>query len=446
MVKEFTDKEIAILWFGLEGRSTLAFLRRHGVNESKITLLDKKSWEELPEGIKSIIWETYLSDIDNYDLIFKTPWITKYMIEQETNRTDIDRSRFTSQTQYFFDHYRWTVIWVTGTKGKSTTVSLLNEMLLLAGREVALVWNVGQPVLDVIDFASPPAIVIYELSSFMIDALNQFHLDIGVFTSLFATHTKEHGGYEAYIWAKFRLLAHAKHLLIWSQLKEIVSNHPMFVEATVNKPIVWYGKEGTYRFEKGSFYKENLELFGDDGMKLLGVHNRYNACALFGVCDFLGIDYAYVQQALHRFAGLEHRIEFVGNYGDIDRYNDAIATTPQATVAAVETFWSRLWTIFLWWSEGEYEFDELVQLLESTGVENIILFPDTWKRIKNLINPQKHTIYETTSLEEAVAYAFQHTPKWKVALLSCGSPSFSLWSGFKEKWMRFKDAIHTFVA
>ncbi len=440
MVKEFTGKQIAILGFGLEGKSTLDFLRGHGVEDAYITLLDKKSIDDA-SWLRTVAWPNYLSSLDSFDLIFKTPGITKHMIEEETGRTDIDRSRFTSQTEYFFANYKGTVIWVTWTKWKSTTVSLLQEMLLLAGKKSVLVGNVGKPVLEEIDFNNPPEIVVYELSSFMIDALNDFHVDIAIFTSLYPTHTKEHGGYEPYIQAKFRLLAHADHLLIGSQLVEAAGNNKWFFEATNGKEIIRYGQEGTYTFSDWYFRKYSDKIFSDELMKILGVHNRYNACALLGVCDILQLPYTHAEEALNTFTGLEHRIEYVGTYKDILWFNDAIATTPQATVAAIETFGTQLDTIFLGGIEWEYQFEELVKTLEKYEVSNIVLFPDTWVRIKALLNSEKHTIFETRSMEEGVDFAYKNTFPGKVALLSCGSPSFSLWSGYKEKWGKFKEAI-----
>ncbi len=440
MVKEFTGKQIAILGFGLEGKSTLEFLRAHGVEDADVTLLDKKSIDDT-SWLKTITWPNYLSSLDSFDLIFKTPGITKHMIEEETSRTDIDRSRFTSQTQYFFDTYKGTVIWVTWTKGKSTTVSLLQEMLQHAGKKSILVGNVGKPVLEAIDFTNPPEIVVYELSSFMIDALDTFHVDIAIFTSLYPTHTKEHGGYDAYIQAKFRLLAHADHLLVWSQLVKVAGSDRWFFDATNWKEIVWYGEEGTYTFSDGYFRKYGDKIFSDETMKILWVHNRYNACALLGVCDILQLSYTYAEEALNTFTGLEHRIEYVGTYKDILWFNDAIATTPQATIAAVETFGRQLGTIFLGGSEWEYQFEELAKILEKYEVSNIILFPDTGVRIKKLIDTKKHTIFETCSMEEAVTFAYSHTAPGEVALLSCGSPSFSLWSWFKEKGTQFKNAV-----
>lgn len=445
MVKEFIDKKIALLWYGLEWASTLAFLRRQGVSDNQITVLDKKSLTDVPPGIMSVSGEHYLDWLEAYDIVFKTPGITKYMIEQARwDAVQLDRSRFTSQTQYFFDHYEGTVIGVTGTKGKSTTVSLILEMLRHAGKDVVLVGNVGTPVLDALDFNAPPEIVVYELSSFMLDALHTFTIDIWVFTSLYSTHTYEHGGYEPYVQAKFRLLTHATHCLIGSQLQEVTHDLPSFTSAIAGKQILWYGQTWTYTFADGFFWKEWHQLFSDQDMRLLGIHNRYNACCLLGVCDLLHLPYTFAQQALESFSWLEHRIEFVGTYGDIDRYNDAIATTPQATLAAIETFGDRLGTIFLWWSEGEYDFTQVAQALQTYQVRNVILFPDTWSRIRPLLNDTTISVLETRSMEEAVQFAYAHTLPGYVVLLSCGSPSFSLRSGYKEKWTQFKQSIVKF--
>lgn len=441
MVKEFTGKQIAILGFGMEGQSTLQFLRVHGVGDEQITILDKKMIEWVPATVRTVFGSDYLNELNQYDLIFKAPGLTKHMIETEIWPTDIDRSRFTSQTQYFFDNYKGTIIGVTGTKGKSTTASLIQEMLVHAWKNSLLVGNVGKPVLDEVDFTNPPEIIVYELSSYMIDALQDFEVDIAIFTSLASTHTVEHGGYDAYIRAKFRLLEHAKHLLIGAQVKEAAGDHPAFISATAGKEIKRYGQEGIYTFEDGSFKKNSEKLFADEWMQLLGMHNRYNACALIGICDILWLPYNSLIEALHSFGWLEHRIEFVGTYKGIHWYNDAIATTPQATIAAIDTFGEKLGTIFLGGIEGEYKFGVLVEKLRTYNVKNIVLFPDTWARIKSLLKEWEFTLFETRSMEEAVRFAAENTSADKVALLSCGSPSFSLWSGYKEKWVQFKKFV-----
>jgi len=131
-------------------------------------------------------------------------------------------------------------------------------------------------------------------------------------------------------------------------------------------------------FVDGYFQKNNTQnLCNDEGMQLLGVHNRYNLCAAVGVCDYLKISVSTFEETLRSFKGLEHRLEFVGVYGGVKRYNDAIATSPLATQAAMEAFGEELDTIFLGGIEGTYDFTDVVALIERYHVRNVVLFPDT---------------------------------------------------------------------
>lgn len=112
------------------------------------------------------------------------------------------------------------MIGVTGTKGKSTTSSFIYEMLKNADKNVVLAGNVGKPVLDQIDFAMPPEIVVYELSSFMVESLDDFVCDVGILTTLIPVHIKEHGDYERYVAAKIKLLQHSRHAFVGTQARE----------------------------------------------------------------------------------------------------------------------------------------------------------------------------------------------------------------------------------
>jgi UDP-N-acetylmuramoylalanine--D-glutamate ligase len=148
---------------------------------------------------------------------------------------------------------------------------------------------------------------------------------------------------------------------------------------------------------------------------------------------------------LQQFDGLEHRIELVGTYGWIIRYNDAIATTPQATMAAIESFGEQVDTLFYGGIEGEYDHSWVAELIVKYDIQNLVLFPDTWSTLKELLttNYTLHTtnVLHTRSMEQAVDRAAKHTKKWALALLSCGSPSFSCWTSFKEKGSLFKEFV-----
>lgn len=436
----------AIVGFGLEGQSTYRFLLNQWVSPEDICIVDDKPIEA-PPWSSVFVWSGSYTHLAEAKQIFLTPGITLHMLAEKLNDTSLFatiRPRLTSQTHYFFEQYKGVIIWVTGTKGKSTIATLTYQTLKNAWKHVQLVGNVGTPVLDEVDRTHPPAIVVYEMSSFMIEKLYTDNssvriLDIAIFNTLYPAHTREHGGYEQYAHAKVQLLSNAQTALIWYQAYEVIQTSFPSLKLPTNTFI--YGKTWKRTRHDGWFEDNGNKLFTDEGMLLLGEHNRYNACAVVGVCQILGIDLAVLHDTLQSFGGLEHRIEYVGAYAGIHRYNDAIATTPQATMAAIDSFGNQLDTIFLWGIEGEYEFHGVVDLLEKYHVPHIILFPDTGARIKSLLDLDKHHIFETRSMQDAVTRAAHVTTKNKVALLSCGSPSFSLWSSYKEKGTLFKEAV-----
>ena len=113
--------------------------------------------------------------------------------------------------------------------------------------------------------------------------------------------------------------------------------------------------------------------------------------------------------------------------------NDAIATTPQATLAALRAYAEEVDTLFLGGKDGNYDFTELVQYIKKSSVRTIVFFPDTGVELQALLQDKEYTTLFTSSMQEAVAFAYQHTQAGKVCLLSCAGPSYSVWKNFEEK-------------
>lgn len=181
---------------------------------------------------------------------------------------------------------------------------------------------------------------------------------------------------------------------------------------------------------------------------LIWTHNRENICAVLGICDLLTIDPTHLRAVLKTFWWLEHRLELVGTYKNIIRYNDAIATTPQATCAALDSLWNNIDTLLYGWVLGEYDHQLVAQKIEAYDIRNLVLFPDTGELLYSLLSEKtKSTIHviHTRSMHDAVQRAAAKTMEWKIALLSCGSPSFSVRSGFVEKGNLFKEEIKKLV-
>ncbi len=439
---------IAILWYWLEWKSTYGFLTtKLWIAPDLITILDEKTDIELPDEVSSVLWPDCYDSLTQYDQIRRSPGITNHILRSKLSNPDDFAAIFAaiaSQTQYFFDHYTGFKIGITGTKGKSQTSTVCYLTLQQAGLDVKIVGNIGKPVFDIIDFDDQPDYVVYEMSSFMLESLGDFALDIGVFNTLYSTHTSEHDGFDYYVQAKMRLVDASGAILLWHQTVQALAE--LDIQTPADQTVI-YGADGYYRFvdwdPSGVFWVWDEAVLDDSGMLIQWYHNRTNFCSVLGICDMLDVDLAHLQTVLQTFGWLEHRMQNLGIYHDILWINDAIATTPQATAAALDTYTDQVDTLLYGGIEWEYDHTIIVDRIIQYGINNLVLFPDSGHHIKTWLQKSWYSanILETCEMSEAVAFAKKHTASDAICLLSCGSPSFSCWSGYKEKGELFKSSI-----
>jgi len=397
------NKKIAILWFWKEGNSSLEFLLKIWINPEQITILDKITHPLIPSlkskgrEVKIISWENYLDNLDDFDLIFKSPWISPY-----NPKISPYKKKLISNAEIFFNNYQWRVIWITWTKGKSTISTLTYKILESYWYNVKLVWNIWKPVLDEIDILlwEDYDYIIYELSSYMLEKFSP-ELFIWVLNNIFPDHLDWHDNFENYKKAKENILKNALNQIDWRILN------------------------------KKTKFKTKLEW----------EHNKKNIAVVEEICKIIWIkDFSRFENTLKEFNWLAHRLENIWTFSWITFIDDAISTTPESTIEAIKTYNIKIWTIFLWWTNRWYKFDELVEYLEKYNIKNIVLFPDSWDKIKLLLN-NNFNILETSSMEKAISFAYKNTNIWKICLLSTASPSYSLWKNFEEKWNIFKEEI-----
>lgn len=424
-LEDLKNKKIAILGFWKEGKSTLSFLQKIGCKD--ITVLDK-----------AITWENYLDNIESYDIIFKSPWISPY-----TNNLIKYKSKIWSQTKLFFELYKWKIISVTQTKWKSTTATLVYELLKNAWYKVKLVWNIWNPVLDEIDLVNSNNLdfVVYELSSYMLEDLDNHHSFISIFWNLFPDHLDWHNWFENYKNAKLNITKNSDNLLIWENLSKELWLSKLCKERDISKCYKTFWLETSYYSHINTDFFIDFNKLDVDIVPLIPwKHNLSNICAILWVTDILKIDLNIFQKTINTFAWLPHRLENLWTYNWITFIDDAISTTPESTIEWIRSFNQKIWTILLWWSDRGYDFEALVQELDNYKIYNVVLFPDSWERIKKILN-KKFNIFETKSMQEAVDFAFKNTKQWEICLLSTASPSYSLWKNFEAKWDDFKKNI-----
>lgn len=400
-------KKILILGHGKEGQATEKFLKEY-LPDAIIGIADQK------------ININYLDEQKNYDLIIRSPGISKKLITRS----------YTTATNIFFANINNVIIGVTGTKGKSTTASLIYSILKTTGKKVHLVGNIGLPMLEeMLKPIGKEDIFVIELSSYQLDDI-KYSPHVAVVLDLFPEHMNYHGNIENYYQAK-------KNIIKYLTAKDYFVYNPRF-------PNLCNWAKDTKA--KAIPYEPNL-LLQDKDIPLLGEHNRENIKAALTVAHIFNINNEIIIKAIKNFKPLPHRLELVGNFKGISFYDDAISTTPESTIYAIESL-KNIGTIFLGGEDRGYDFSQLVKSLKDHQIANLVLFPESGEKILSLLNKENNyfpKIFSAKNMEEAVKFAYGNTKTGSICILSCASPSYSLWKNFEEKGNEFQKCVKKYV-
>lgn len=396
---QLKNKKILLLGYGIEGKSTEAFLKKH-IPNANIGIADQTQGAD------------YLEKQKYFDLAIRSPGIHKSKV----------KIPYTTATNIFFELVRGKTIGITGTKGKSTTTKLIYELLKAAGLPVTIAGNIGKPMLESFDpINNREQIFVLELSSFQLDDI-EFSPDISAVINLYSDHFDYHGSIEAYHNAKHCITAKAGE------------NSSFFYHGGFAKLQNWAqnfpGKYYDFAHEDISKYSLSASLEGQ--------HYANDVRVAVAIAKHFGVDDSTIQTVLKNFKGLPHRLEYIGTYKNIRFYDDAISTTPESTIFAIQTI-ENIDTLLLGGTDRNYSFDELAQQIKNYSIRNIVLFPDSGHRIRLLISSLEDiTITETSSMQEAVQFAFEHSSSSSACLLSTASPSYSIWKNFVDKGNQFQ--------
>ncbi|HZZ98864.1 MAG TPA: Mur ligase family protein, partial [Candidatus Saccharimonadia bacterium] len=241
-----------------------------------------------------------------------------------------------------------------------------------------------------------------------------------------AEHLDYHGSLQSYITAKSRIAGHmaTDGVLVFNRNNSFVAELASRVKCRVAP------------------FMDTLP-FSMEGIALRGRHNELNIAAALTVAELFHVSGDVAHEAVKNFTPLPHRLEYIGEFRGIKFYDDAIATAPEPTMFAIETL-GNVDTIFLGGTDRGLDFTQLAKAICMAGIRNAVLFPDTGARIKDALNQhcdRKLNLMETSSMDEAVKFAYVQTREGKSCLLSTASPSYSLWKNFEEKGSEFKKSV-----
>jgi len=433
---DFKDKKILILGFAREGRETLKFLRKNfkkqiiGIADANKNL-DKESKDLLAKD-KNIILHLgseYLSKIKDYDIVIKSPGIPPEVLKDIGKKIIV-----TSQTEIFFANCKGTIIGVTATKGKSTTASLIQKIIKDAGFKTYLLGNIGTPALSLISKIKKGDYCVYELSSHQLRK-TKLSPHIAVLLNISPEHLDYHKTYKDYIDSKAQVTLNQTNndWLVFNSENIIVKNIALKTKA---KLIDIFGikLENIIDLKKSPFKAD----FYNDNMK-----------AAVAVARILKINDSQIAKSIQSFKPLEHRMEYVGKYKEIEFINDSLATNPYSTNAAINALGDKLGTILLGGYDRGLDYKPLADQLVLSNLKTMIFFPGTVsdrilqecqkiykKKRKNL-----PAIFHASNMKQAVDLCFKNTEIEKTCLLSCASPSFGLFKDYKDRGDQFKKFV-----
>jgi len=332
------------------------------------------------------------------------------------------------------------MIGVTGTKGKGTTSTLIARILEAGGLRVWLGGNIGQAPLDFLHDVSPTDVVVLELSSFQLMDADQSP-GVGVVLMIVPEHLDYHRDMHEYVEAKGNLVRYqgAQDIVIYNAQNEYA------------RQLAGYspGSHIPYGDRTGAYLDEGRVMFRDrvicrvDEVRLIGAHNLENVCA--AVAATVGrVEDAAIARAIREFSGLEHRLEYAGEYRGVKFYNDSFSTAPATAIAAIRAF-SEPKILILGGSDKKSRYDELAEVIAHGDVRRAILIGDTAPQILQALEAVGFGDVETghTKMADIVGAAVRAARPGDIVLLSPACASFGLFENYKDRGSQFKAVVRS---
>lgn len=394
---KFDNKRILIWGYGREGKSTEQFLK------------------DCCKPLSVDIFEGKIEEIDEdrYDYIIKSPGIPM----------EEDREKYTSQTDIFLEAFRDRVIGITGTKGKSTTSSMMAHVLRdCLSDKIILLGNIGEPCLNYYAEMDDETTVVFEMSCHQ---LAHAHVSphIAVMLNLYEEHLDYYGTLDKYFAAKCNITKFQKsgdHFYVGDQVPAINTGSGAEVHVV--------NRADTPEYE----------------LKVLGEHNCYNAHVVLRIAtEIFGLSDDKVRNSLKTFDGLAHRLQFIGNFDGVDYYDDSISTIPGATISALESV-KNAYSVIVGGMDRGIDYSTLIDYVCNNPQYCYIFAYESGRRIFESVKAGKDTTqscHYVDDLEAAVKLAKELTPKTKACILSPAAASYGYFKNFEHRGEVFAELV-----
>ena len=438
----FSNKKIFIFGMARSGYEAAKLLSSHN---NEILVVDAKEQDsnnvkELEQlGVKVIITENQTDLLDEtFDYVIKNPGI-KYdnpvvLKAKELNIKVINEV----EMAYSFLPKNINIIGVTGSNGKTTTVTLIYEILKQANKNVHLCGNIGTPLSNMVNEIKENDILVIEISDHQLCDMYEFKTNISVLANISETHIDFHDSYDRYKMMKKRIFNNHTE----DDLSILNYNNEESLELTndiISKKL-YFGKD-IYIKENNIYYNNELIISLDD-IKLKGIHNYENIMAAILVIKEFNASNEDIYNVLNSFKGVEHRIEYVDTINGRTFYNDSKSTNNKALITALNSFNNPVVLIMGGLDRGQ-SFDELNDYMKN--VKHIICYGETKEKIKEYSNKYNYNCKIVDNLIEATHKAYELSKEGDTILLSPACASWDQYKCFEDRGNEFKNEIKNLI-
>ena len=395
-------------------------------------------------GVKIVVTKNQIDLIDSsLDLVIKNPAImsTSPLIKrcEELNL----RVENEIEVAYHFLPDNIKIIGVTGSNGKTTTTTIIYNMLKCLGKSVVMGGNIGTPLTDLLPNIKSGDILLLEISDHQLCDIHDFKTDISVLTNICPTHLDYHGTYEHYKMTKKKIFN--KHTYSDLAIINYDNSDAIDVSGDILSKKVYFSSNGNtsckaYLLDDGIYLNNELVLQKKD-IKLQGVHNYENIMAALLVVENFGLDIDKIKMFLKTFGGVEHRLEFVRNYNGVDFYNDSKSTNPTATITALKTFDKPIHLILGGLNRNQ-DFHELDEFMKN--VKYIYAIGEVTDIVYDYACSMNIPCFKGKTLENAMEFLKKNISDGEVVLLSPASSSQDQYPHFENRGNEFKNIVEKF--
>ena len=443
---DLKGKKVLVVGMARTGIAAVKFLKGKG---SLVTTTEVKPKEEMKEAVEALRgmnvseeWGGHQTEAFlKQDLIVVSPGVDLNI--EPVQKATQHGVRVISEIELACRFIHVPIIAVTGTNGKTTTTLLIGEMLREDGKKVGVGGNVGEPLILFADGKDQWEVLVVEISSFQLEAIEDFRPRISVLLNITEDHLDRYPSYGDYIEAKVRIFANQNSgdLAILNRDDPIVMQ---FGEKVKAKKVLFSLKEkpGEGAFSNGQTISLRLGKKGEEyslaKTPLKGIHNVENMMASLTAARIFGCSKKSIQTVLDRFKGLEHRLEFVREIEGVRFYNDSKGTNVGSVVKSLLSFPEPV-ILIAGGKDKNGDLSPLKELIQKR-VKHLILIGEAKERMNRELGKLTDTVMAKT-MEEAVLLAHQKAKAGEVVLLSPACSSFDMFKDYKERGMVFKEAV-----